>query len=211
MKRRHIIDNIDIYRDTWASGRASYQAFSAAEEGGILSTFQTFVAEHSDCFERSLAHGHVTGSALVVSPDLSQVLLTLHAKLGKWLQLGGHADGQPEVHAVAAREVEEESGLRHIRFCPYESLFGLAPERDPLPFDFDSHDIPARPAEAAHVHYDVRYLIIADPQEPLAITAESKDLRWFPIDTARQLTAERSMQRQFDKVDWLKSRLRLTS
>ncbi len=207
MERRHLLENIHVYREFWARGRAAYAGFDAAEEERILSKFQDFVARYPDCFQRRLARGHVTGSALVVSPDLTQVLLTLHAKLGKWLQLGGHADGQSEVHAVARREVEEESGLALIQFLAYESLFGLEAGRDPLPFDFDCHDIPARKNEPAHVHYDVRYLIVADPAERLAITEESKDLRWFPMAAARGLTDERSMLRQFDKTAWLKAQL----
>lgn len=209
MERRYLLESINIYRETWAAGRAPYAGFSPAEENGILTTFQAFIADHPDCFQRELAAGHVTGSALVVSPDMSQVLLTLHAKLGKWLQLGGHADGSPHIHEVARREVEEESGLASARFLPYENAFGLPPiaAAAPLPFDFDSHDIPARKSDPAHVHYDVRYLIVADPEAPLAITEESKDLRWFSFTDARKLTGERSMLRQFDKVAWLKESL----
>jgi 8-oxo-dGTP pyrophosphatase MutT (NUDIX family) len=207
VQRRHLLENVHVYRETWADGLAPYPGFDAAEEERNLTKFQGFVARYPDCFQREQQAGHVTGSALIVSPDLRQVLLTLHAKLGKWLQLGGHADGEGEVHEVAYREAVEESGLKRIRFFPYERLFELETDRDPLPFDFDCHDIPERKGEPAHVHYDVRYLVVADPAEPLKITAESKDLKWFSLAEARTLTKERSMLRQFDKVDWIRGRL----
>jgi len=80
-----------------------------------------------------------------------------------------------------------------------------------MPFDFDFHQIPARLNEPAHIHYDVRYLLLADPQEPLLISSESKDLRWFSLEEVRTVTQERSMHRQFNKLAWLKTRLTPTS
>ncbi len=68
-----------------------------------------FVGEHSDCFKRSLLIGHITGSAWVVDRGRGMVLLTHHRKLNKWLQLGGHCDGDGDVRAVALREACEES------------------------------------------------------------------------------------------------------
>ena len=93
--------------------------------------FRTFLATHGDAFERTLAIGHFTGSAWLVSGDGARVLLTHHRKLGRWLQLGGHADGDTDLRRVALREAEEESGLH-----------GLAVESGI--FDLDRHRIPAR-------------------------------------------------------------------
>lgn len=206
MGRLHLLDTMNTFRALWAA----FPGRDAAEEAGILARFRDFVTTTPACFERTSQAGHVTGSALVVSPTFDQVLLTLHGKLGLWLQLGGHADGDPEVHQVAYREVREESGLADVRFLAYEMLLGARrPGAEPLPFDFDHHDIPGRAHEPAHVHYDVRYVIVADPAEPLTITAESKDLRWFPLAEARKVTDERSMHRQFDKLGWLKTQLSL--
>ena len=73
--------------------------------------FIDFVESHDDCFERLLQVGHVTASAWVLNPDASKTLLTHHRKLNKWLQLGGHADGDTNVLNVATREVMEESGI----------------------------------------------------------------------------------------------------
>jgi 8-oxo-dGTP pyrophosphatase MutT (NUDIX family) len=205
-----LLETLSLYRDVWVAPGDGHASFDAAEEEAILTRFSAFVAATPGCFERDCPPGHVTGSALVASPELDRVLLTLHGKLGKWLQLGGHADGNPQVHEVAYREVIEESGLAAVRFLPYEpSMRAAQPlsSADPLPIDFDCHDIPARKTEPAHVHYDVRYLVVADPAAPLLISEESKDLRWFTLDEARRVTSERSMLRQFDKLDWLRTRV----
>ncbi len=213
MHRQSLLTLLDVYERTWIEGAGAarpHAARDAAEERAIVAEFRRFVREEHECFERHLAVGHVTGSALVVSPGLDNVLLTLHAKLGKWLQLGGHADGEAEVHDVARREVQEESGLGDLDFLAYEPALGATrPGGAPLPFDFDRHAIPPRKSDPEHYHYDVRYLVVADPHEPLAITDESTDLRWFPLAEARALTEERSMIRQFDKLAWLGTRLEL--
>ena len=194
MSRQPLLDAIAGYRDGLRRGSWRHDSYVEAEETAILEKFRVFIEATPDCFERSSREGHITGSALVVSSDLSEVLLTHHRKLDKWLQLGGHSDGSPATHEVAFREVEEESGLTRIAFVQAS------------PFDFDWHDIPARQTEPAHIHYDVRFLISADRAEPLTITDESNDLRWFKVADARRVTGERSMHRQFDKLDYLRAR-----
>ncbi|MBY0370630.1 NUDIX hydrolase [bacterium] len=151
---------------------------------------------------RTHSPGHFTGSALVTDSRMEQVLLTHHAKLGLWLQLGGHADGDMDLASVALREAEEESGLGNVALFPLGEVFDLSAEG--LIFDLDIHPIPARGAEPAHYHYDVRYLLIGNPQEPLKITPESKDLKWVPLSDAYGLSSEWSMHRQFDKLSWLR-------
>src|SRR5207253_2429971 len=108
-----------------------------------------FVEEHADCFDRSLVVGHITGSAWIVDPARSRCLLTHHRKLDRWLQLGGHADGEADVLAVAMREAREESGLTSLRAVSTAI------------FDCDVHAIPERKAEREHYHYhyDVRFLV----------------------------------------------------
>ncbi len=81
-----------------------------------LEKIYRFVDEQPTCFERSLSIGHITGSAWIVDLNRNQALLTYHRKLNKWLQLGGHADGDPNVFNVALREAQEESGLKEILF-----------------------------------------------------------------------------------------------
>ncbi len=162
--------------------------------------FASLAADQRNSYERHyFVPGHFTGSALVVSPDLSQVLLTLHAKLGMWLQLGGHADGDMNLLSVAAREVYEEAGLntaKPLAFLPNQPDFYL--------FDVDCHLVPAIGKEPAHHHFDARFLFVADPNERLQITEESKDLRWFDLPQARQVTSELSMLRLFDKLNFLR-------
>src|SRR5262245_31817196 len=85
-------------------------------ERDTLERTLAFVRAHPDCFERSCAPGHITGSAWILSHDRAQFLLTHHRKLGRWLQLGGHADGEPDPLAVALREAQEESGMEGLAF-----------------------------------------------------------------------------------------------
>lgn len=152
-----------------------------------------FVTSTSECFERTHLPGHVTGSALVVSPDLKEVLLTHHKKLNKWLQLGGHSDGDSQTARVALREAKEESGLRGLRLIHN------------CPFDLDIHEIPERNNEPAHFHYDVRFLVVADGDRRFQLSNESHSLAWLTINQARTLTFEESMLRQFDKLEWIRS------
>lgn len=134
-----------------------------------------FVAETPDCFCRTQLRGHITGSAWLLNPAGDKVLLTLHRNLKRWMQLGGHADGEPNSLQTALREATEESGIAGIRPLSTEI------------FDVDIHLIPARPAkgEPAHYHYDIRYLMQA-PNEQFAISEESDDLAWW---TAADITA----------------------
>jgi 8-oxo-dGTP pyrophosphatase MutT (NUDIX family) len=148
-----------------------------------------FVEAHDDCLLRSCVPGHLTGSAWIVSPDRTRVLLTHHLKLDKWLQLGGHADGDGDLLAVALREAREESGLTQVRPLANEI------------FDLDRHLIPARKSEPAHYHYDLRFLIEADPGETLVLAhSESKELAWVELARVTALNPEESMARMVRKT-----------
>ena len=146
-----------------------------------------FVDETPACFERSNAAGHVTGSAWVVDKDRARVLLTHHKKLGKWLQLGGHADGDADVPAVALREAQEESGLRDLRLLSKNI------------FDLDVHPIPAHGADPAHFHYDIRFVFQANGPEPIVTGAESNELAWVDIKNISAYSQEPSLLRMVKK------------
>jgi len=128
----------------------------------------------------------------VVSADRRFVLLTHHAVLGRWLQLGGHADGEADPFRVALREAREESGLGR--------LIEPSGEPDPLPLDVDVHRIPARSAELAHLHFDIRYLLVAPSGQPLVCTEESHEIRWVPVGGIEALSGEESLLRMARKA-----------
>jgi 8-oxo-dGTP pyrophosphatase MutT (NUDIX family) len=154
-----------------------------------IADFMEFLVEHGDAFEREFTIGHFTGSAWLVSADGSRVLLTHHRKLDRWLQLGGHADGDSDLMRVALREAEEESGLD-----------GLTVEPDI--FDLDRHRIPARGDDPEHWHYDVRYVVHAGANEAFVVSDESHALAWRGIaDVARDESADASVRSMADK--WL--------
>ncbi len=154
-----------------------------AREAAMRARLVAFVAEQPDAFERSLQTGHVTASAWIVDPSRTHALLAHHRKLGKWLQLGGHVDGDPDVRGAALREAREESGLTSLRFAA-----------DAI-YDLDIHAIPARPGEPAHDHYDVRFALEADPAEPLVVNQESNALAWVALDDLPAYGADESVLR----------------
>jgi 8-oxo-dGTP pyrophosphatase MutT (NUDIX family) len=163
-----------------------------AEEADDLRRIVGFIREHAQPFDRGIAAGHLTGSALVVSRQGTTVLLLHHQKLGRWLQPGGHAEaGESTGEAVALREAREETGL-----------FDLALHADaPRPLDVDVHQIPARPGEPAHEHLDLRYLVVASDTEPLRPgSGESERIRWFRWDDVARLGLDPGLTRAFQKA-----------
>lgn len=136
-----------------------------------------------ECFLRThFTPGHFTASAWVVNPSYSKVLLLKHAKLNRWLQPGGHADGDPDVCAVAVRELREETG---VIAQPVSNHF----------FDLDIHRIPARKADPEHDHYDFRFLFVVDDQLPLHTNHESTEVKWVPLEQLEIYQADTSLLR----------------
>jgi 8-oxo-dGTP pyrophosphatase MutT (NUDIX family) len=151
-------------------------------EESVVARIRELVRNHADCLERTCLPGHITASAWIVSADRAQFLLTHHRKLDRWLQLGGHADGDPDVAAVALREAREESGLRDFRFLCGERAV-LVEARETLhPIDLDVHRIPARAHEPAHDHHDIRFVLVAPVGEHIEKSEESHALGWFGWD-----------------------------
>lgn len=168
------------------------------EEAAIVDRICRLIEAHKDCFDRSCRPGHITSAAWILSTDRRRALLTHHRKLNRWLQLGGHADGQWHVEEAALREAREESGLSHFRLLPIEGVV--------MPFDIDVHDIPARydatgqMIEDAHEHHDIRFLIIADSDAEPIVSDESHDVAWCTPDEVRQRTNEESILRMLHKA-----------
>lgn len=148
-----------------------------------------FVETYPDCADRQLAVGHLTGSAWIVDPSRRSTLLTHHEKLDKWLQLGGHADGELDLLQVASREAKEESGLTHIAILNTEL------------FDVDCHWIPPHKGVSGHFHYDLRFLFEADPAEPLVTSHESKALAWVELTRIQEFSREDSILRMARKTE----------
>jgi 8-oxo-dGTP pyrophosphatase MutT (NUDIX family) len=143
-----------------------------------------------ECFQRScFVPGHFTGSALVVSANGSRALLHHHRFLDKWLQFGGHCDGDEDVLRVALREAEEESGIAGLI---------VASRR---PFDLDIHMIPenAKRGEPPHEHFDLRWMFIAPEDATPVVSDESHELRWFSPEEMLALPIDAGLRRLVEK------------
>ena len=158
-------------------------------EQQTLLRLSRFVSSNSRCFERKLLSGHITGSAWIMDRELEKTLLTHHKKLNRWIQPGGHADGNPKVAEVAMREAKEESGLGNLILLSDEI------------FDVDVHLIPAVQKEPAHYHFDCRFLIRCEGDESYTVSNESHDLAWVPLSDIRRYTEEESVLRMVAKLN----------
>lgn len=181
-----------VGRNAAPAGTALVEALASAlgaharavpEQAALAEAFAAFLRGGPAVFTREHRAGHFTASAFLVSADGGRALLLHHAKLGRWLQPGGHADGEMDLAAVALREAEEESGLP-----------GLVVE--PAIFDLDRHAIPARGAEPEHWHWDVRYVVRCTGDETPRINSESRAFAWRSIDDlARDGSLDPSIRR----------------
>ncbi len=166
------------------------QAFP--DEIDVVGVFRELASTDANAARRERQAGHLTGSAWLVSADGERVLLTHHRKLDRWLQLGGHADGDADLARVALREAEEESGLLDL-------------EVETIVFDLDRHRIPARGDEPEHWHYDVRFVVRARGSEAFVVGEESHALAWRDVaEIARDDAADVSLRRMARK--WLARR-----
>ncbi|ROS40134.1 NUDIX domain-containing protein [Amycolatopsis thermoflava] len=146
--------------EKWQPGTAGQEALRHA--------FLGFLAAREDACRRSCAAGHITASAVVLDASRSHVLLTLHPRVGRWLQLGGHCeDSDASLAAAALREASEESGMS-----------GLTMSAEPVHLDVHpitcSLGVPTR-------HFDVRFVVVAPEGASPVRSAESDDLRWWPL------------------------------
>lgn len=192
------------YCEFWQSKRFSRFPSTLTEDLNSLDKFQQLLALSQSPYSReTFEPGHITGSAFIINKDATKVLLTHHKKLNKWLQLGGHSDGSSETQMVSYREAMEESGMKEVNLIELPGQREILKNSIIIPFDTDIHLIPARKSEPSHHHYDVRFLLVADEAQKVEISEESIDVKWFTIKEARTANPERSMQRQFDKLEIL--------
>jgi 8-oxo-dGTP pyrophosphatase MutT (NUDIX family) len=157
-------------------------------EAAMLAEFFPFIAAHADCLWRTCLEGHLTASAWIVDTSRTHALLLHHRKLDRWLQPGGHVDGEADLLRAAEREAQEETGLRALHVA------------DPEIFDVDRHHIPARGTEPAHWHFDVRFLLVADSAELLAPSDESREVAWVPLEKIYELNPDESIARLVRKT-----------
>jgi 8-oxo-dGTP pyrophosphatase MutT (NUDIX family) len=140
-----------------------------ASQAHLRGAYLRHLGQRTDGMWRECRPDHLTASALLLSRDRSRVLLTLHRRLGRWLQTGGHCErGDPTLAAAARREAVEESGIPDV-------------ELDEVPVLLSRHPVPCGPQRPAH-HLDVQYVgRVADDARP-AVSAESTSVRWFPVE-----------------------------
>jgi len=171
-----------------ASALAEY-AGRWPDERATVGLFVELLGDAANPYLRERLAGHFTASCWLVDRSGERTLLTHHRKLGMWLQLGGHADGERDLQVVALKEAEEESGLRGLSI-----VAGI--------FDLDRHLIPEHKGVPAHWHYDVRYVVHAGEDEAYTVSEESHDLAWRLVaDLAVDAGTDASVQRMARK--WL--------
>lgn len=133
----------------------------------LRAQYLTFLGEHPDAMVRACRIGHLTSSALLMDEDRTRVLLTLHPKVGRWLQLGGHNEpGDVSVREAARREAIEESGITDVEISRH-------------PLRLDRHPVPC--AGGPSEHLDVQFLAWVPADAVAVMSEESDDLRWFDV------------------------------
>ncbi len=174
------------YKNTYdliASYQPSYQKESVFQEKML-----ELISTCEDCFLRSCRVGHFTASAFLLNKEMTHSLLMHQTKLDKWMQLGGHCDGNSDILAVAVKEAQEESGINEIK--PLSSEI----------FDIDIHLIPPNGNDEAHYHFDIRFLLHAYNNDRVYKNHESKELRWIKKDSTNIPSKNDSVTRMFEKV-----------
>ncbi len=163
---------------------ADLDAFDGDDPGALgravdhRATVRHFCEEHPDALHRSCLTGHLTGSAAIVDDAGSRVLLIHHTKLDRWLQPGGHADGEGALALVARTEAEEETGLRDLRVV-WPAV------------DVDVHEIPQLGDTPPHRHLDLRFAVVAPADAVIsADPTETKGARWFLPDEVAAVDPE---------------------
>lgn len=166
-----------------------YAPLDALEEHHCRAIVDLLAAGDGAFSRASFAPGHITAGCYIVDPAGERLLLHHHRRLGRWLQMGGHVEGDETSLDAALREGAEESGLDDLSLV----LDGV--------FDLDVHVIPAGKGEPDHCHYDVRYLARTARSDTIAFDEnESSGLAWVPLDRAVALMNEEASARAIRKI-----------
>lgn len=153
-------------------------------------TFFLQLLEEEHCFLRKNLTRHITGSAWITDFNRKHVIFLHHKKLNKWLQPGGHADGENNVELVARKEALEETGIDNLQLA------------FPTVFDIDIHTIPARGDVPEHDHYDIRYWFLVDINQSPITNHESNDVKWVNLGEAKKLAkGNKSLMRMIHKTE----------
>jgi len=174
-------------RDTLLRELRGYEPHDALEEQHCRAMLDLLAGDVDPFSRETFAPGHITAGCFIVSGG--QLLLHHHRRLDRWLQMGGHVDGDESALDAALREAREESGLGDLALVVDEI------------FDVDVHFIPAGKGEPDHRHFDVRYLARTTSPDSIAFDPnESNDLAWVPLDRAAGLTNEEASTRAIRKI-----------
>ena len=159
-----------------------YKPFNEQEEMDKLLVLN-WIRNNANAFSRENTVAHMTASAWVVNEDRSKVLMVYHNIYNSWSWLGGHADGETDLLAVALREVREEAGISHVRPVS-EEIFSLES------LTVDGHMKKGRYV-SSHLHLNVTYLLEADSKEAVSIKAdENSGVAWFSPEEALKKSTE---------------------
>lgn len=159
----------------WADALTLLRDWQPPDEAqaSLAQAYLGFLLARPDATARSCVPGHLTASAVVLSADRGSTLLTLHPRVGRWLQLGGHCeDGDTTIAGAALREATEESGIQGLRIHPQPIRLDVHPINCSL-------GVPTR-------HFDVRFAMLAPRGAAPVISGESDDLDWWPVDALPQ-------------------------
>lgn len=182
-------DTLTLEQEILLAELDAYRGVDATEEAHRV-FIRKHVASTHLWWHRDTMPGHVTASSFVVTPDFEWMLLHYHRKLDRWLQFGGHDDGERHPAKTVLRELAEESGLEDFAF------FG-----NPIIFDLDVHVIPERKSMPEHKHLDVRYLFVANKEQKLSPGhGESELLQWSKLEDSPSLLMDKGGHRVCKKL-----------